>query len=274
MLTGPSRKHLGPPQPEVYCRWVAIPLSVRHLRKRLRESNPVSKRRCLSVFLKDTWKRLRGRAEVKVIPLPWRAESCALPWGLKLGWGRGYQKTRYDSHKFLLKIFLMWTTFKVFIEFVTILLLFIFWYFGCEACGILAPWPGIEHTHPALEDRVLNTGWPGKPPLDFWTQEICKEEQANGLHHRIEVHVNNVAKGNREQAEDQITRLAIREMAGRRELRELQRVAVKNRCNELHLQCGLSRNACSDHWQEDLGQGGPITGCNQPQVWSKGQSWR
>ena len=37
--------------------------------------------------------------------------------------------------------FLMWTIFKVFIEFVTILLLpfFIFWFFDHEACGILAP---------------------------------------------------------------------------------------------------------------------------------------
>ena len=48
----------------------------------------------------------------------------------------------------------MWTNFKVFIEFVTILLLFCF--FGREACGILAPRPelGIEHAAPALEGEV------------------------------------------------------------------------------------------------------------------------
>ena len=56
-----------------------------------------------------------------------------------------------------------------------------------------------------------------------------------------------MAKGNREQAEDEITRLAFREMAGRRELRELQMAAIKNRCDELNLQCGLSRKDCSDH---------------------------
>ena len=38
------------------------------------------------------------------------------------------------------KIFLMWTIFKVLIEFVITLLLFcMFWYFGQEARGILAP---------------------------------------------------------------------------------------------------------------------------------------
>ena len=37
-----------------------------------------------------------------------------------------------------------------------------FWFFGREACGILAPWPGIEPTPPALEGKVLTTGLPGK----------------------------------------------------------------------------------------------------------------
>ena len=54
----------------------------------------------------------------------------------------------------------MWTIFKVFIEFVTVLLLF--WFFGREACGILAPRPGIEPAPPALEGEVLTTGPPGK----------------------------------------------------------------------------------------------------------------
>ena len=41
---------------------------------------------------------------------------------------------------FFFKDFLMWTIFKVFIEFVTILLLFyVFCFSGPEACGILAP---------------------------------------------------------------------------------------------------------------------------------------
>ena len=49
----------------------------------------------------------------------------------------------------------MWAIFKVFTKFVTILLLiFIFWYFGLEAYGISAQQPGIETTHPALEDSL------------------------------------------------------------------------------------------------------------------------
>ena len=39
-----------------------------------------------------------------------------------------------------------------------------FWFFGQEACRILAPWPGIEPTLPALE--VLTIGPPGKSPRD------------------------------------------------------------------------------------------------------------
>ena len=37
-----------------------------------------------------------------------------------------------------------------------------FWFFGHEACGILATRPGIEPTPPALEGKVLTTGLPGK----------------------------------------------------------------------------------------------------------------
>ena len=31
-----------------------------------------------------------------------------------------------------------------------------FWFFGCEACGILAPRPKIEPAPPALEGEVLS----------------------------------------------------------------------------------------------------------------------
>ena len=53
----------------------------------------------------------------------------------------------------------MWTIFKVF-EFATILLLF--WFFGCKACGILAPRLEMEPAPPALEGEVLATEPPGK----------------------------------------------------------------------------------------------------------------
>lgn len=42
--------------------------------------------------------------------------------------------------------FLMWTIFKVFVEFVTILLLFFVLDFGLKATEILDPHPGIEPT--------------------------------------------------------------------------------------------------------------------------------
>ena len=67
----------------------------------------------------------------------------------------------------------MWTIFKVFIEFVTILLLsflftYFFWFlFGREACGILVPEPGIKPASPALEGRVLTTGPPRESPEEF-----------------------------------------------------------------------------------------------------------
>ena len=43
----------------------------------------------------------------------------------------------------------------------------IFFFFGPEACGILAPQPGIEPAPPALEDNFLTTGSPGTPLLVF-----------------------------------------------------------------------------------------------------------
>ena len=36
------------------------------------------------------------------------------------------------------------------------------WFFVHEACGILAPQPGMEPAPPALEGEVLATGPPGK----------------------------------------------------------------------------------------------------------------
>ena len=54
--------------------------------------------------------------------------------------------------------------FKVFIEFVTVLLLLVmFWLFGHEACGISAPQEGIEPSPPALEGEISTTGPSGKP---------------------------------------------------------------------------------------------------------------
>ena len=69
-----------------------------------------------------------------------------------------------DSH---FKIFyLKWfkSIFKVFIEFVTILLLFscFDFFFASKACGILASQSVTELATPALESEVLSTSLPGK----------------------------------------------------------------------------------------------------------------
>ena len=50
-------------------------------------------------------------------------------------------------------------------EFTTILLvLFMFWFFDHEACGILASQPGMEPTSPALDSEVSTTEVLGKSP--------------------------------------------------------------------------------------------------------------
>ena len=57
----------------------------------------------------------------------------------------------------------MLTISKVFIESVTtLLLLFMFWFFGQESCGILIPQPGIKPAPPELEGEMLTTVLPGK----------------------------------------------------------------------------------------------------------------
>ena len=51
--------------------------------------------------------------------------------------------------------FLTWTIFKVFIELVTILLVFYVLFFGGEACGILAPQSGVKPIPLVLEGEVF-----------------------------------------------------------------------------------------------------------------------
>ena len=79
--------------------------------------------------------------------------------------------------KFLLNLLHYW---------VFLLLLFIFCFFGHEACGILAAGLGIEPPPSALEDRVLTTGPPEKfLPFSFdWTNRWTKNhnETAKAFH--------------------------------------------------------------------------------------------
>ena len=59
----------------------------------------------------------------------------------------------------------MWTIFTVFIEFITILLLFYVLGFLPGGMWILAPWPGVEPTPPELEREVFTTRSAGKSVL-------------------------------------------------------------------------------------------------------------
>ena len=45
---------------------------------------------------------------------------------------------------------------------------FMFWFFGWEACGILAPWPGIKPAPPALEVQSLNHQTTREVPKIHW----------------------------------------------------------------------------------------------------------
>ena len=51
----------------------------------------------------------------------------------------------------------MWTIFKIFLEFVTVLLwIYVSVFLGLQACGILVSWPGIEPAPSALEGGPLD----------------------------------------------------------------------------------------------------------------------
>ena len=54
-----------------------------------------------------------------------------------------------------------------------------FWLFGPEACGFLAPQPGMEPVSIALEGEALTTGLPGKSQLFlFYIGPICPTFQS------------------------------------------------------------------------------------------------
>ena len=69
---------------------------------------------------------------------------------------------------FVFLSFLTWTIFqKYLLNLLQYCFYFMFWFFGCETCGILAPRPRIEPRLSSLEDEVLNTGPPGKSLFSY-----------------------------------------------------------------------------------------------------------
>ena len=71
-------------------------------------------------------------------------------------------QSKFSVFSFKKNFFLMWTIFKSLLNLLQYCFCFMFWFFGHEAGGILAPTPGIEPTPPALEGEVLTTGPPRK----------------------------------------------------------------------------------------------------------------
>ena len=70
----------------------------------------------------------------------------------------------------------MWTIFKVFIELVTIVSVFVLVFWPQGMWDALAPGPGMDPVPPALEGEVLTTGLPGK------SQKKDFKEQSNFIH--------------------------------------------------------------------------------------------
>ena len=56
---------------------------------------------------------------------------------------------------FLTFFFFMWTIFKFLLNLLQYCFCYVFWFFGCMACGILASWPGIKPAPPASKGEVL-----------------------------------------------------------------------------------------------------------------------
>jgi len=80
----------------------------------------------------------------------------------------------YSGLLFLSKIFWCGPFLKSLLNLLQYCFCFMFWCFGHETCEILAPLPGIEPIPPALEDKVLITGPPGKSPsptLYWWPSQ-------------------------------------------------------------------------------------------------------
>ena len=96
----------------------------------------------------------------KVLFVYWKGAGCTLQVWTQLT-GGNVEWTQVHEVFFF---FFWWAVLKVFVEFVTISLLFyiLFFFFGPGACGILVPLPGIKPALSTLEHEILTTGPPGK----------------------------------------------------------------------------------------------------------------
>ena len=82
----------------------------------------------------------------------------------------------------------MWTIFKVIIEFVKILLVSWF-FFGYEACGILAPQPRTELVPSALESEILITRLPGKSHGSVFIERYVWGKTGEHIYHKALIQI-------------------------------------------------------------------------------------
>ena len=111
-------------------------------------------------------------------------QARVLEWvAISFSWGSSWPRDwTWVSHIvgrcFTIWAILIWTSFNVFTEFVTLLLLLLmFCFFSHKACGILAPRPGIKPTPHALEGEVPTTGPPGKSPKSMLNIALGRASQ-------------------------------------------------------------------------------------------------
>ena len=71
------------------------------------------------------------------------------------------------SQYFISSVTFFFFNFKSLLRLLQYCFCFMFWFFGQEACGILAPRPGMEATPPASEGEISTTGPLGKSPLAY-----------------------------------------------------------------------------------------------------------
>ena len=71
--------------------------------------------------------------------------------------------------------------YNIFVEFVTVPLLFTFWFFGCRTYGSLGPQPRIRALPATLESQVLTTRRQGSPINVLNNEELVRWRWLDGL---------------------------------------------------------------------------------------------
>ena len=89
--------------------------------------------------------------------------------------GRKWAETWWEFSRLNLYFGFLLFVFKPLLNLLQYCFCYMFWFFGREARGILAPWPGIKPAPPALEGKILTTGPPGKPLVLYFVPDFFQE---------------------------------------------------------------------------------------------------